>query len=139
MFATYDNDDVYSESNDNNNFTHKSSVVISVQEPVKNEEIKPEIKPEINPFFAIVARCCILGRHSKVETTTETPHDLTKNEIKVLNINRNPSIRTNKNRNPSMRTNITQHFGMPLPKEVDSCGSPVDPYRGRINPAIGWF
>jgi hypothetical protein len=148
MSVTHHNDSVYEVSNDNNKLVSRSQFDVSMIESVQ----KLENESEKNCCWSVLSHCCLFVKDNTFKIATETPCDLSNNELIPINIENTPSIRIRSIENTpsirirsientsSIRTNIIKHYGMPLQNDMDSnYSSPIDPYHKRINPASGWF
>jgi len=113
-FTTYDNEDVHDIDNE---LTRDST--IKSQTNHKKEDIRD------------VPSCWCCLRNKSVE-----PRKLNANKAFVAEL---PPIDLTYLVRTSMSTQITTYYEMPDPNQVDSMGSPIDPYKGRINPGRAWF
>jgi hypothetical protein len=90
---------------------------------VYNSKKKSKLQSTIETIWYTI--CHYLGKHAKVNFSNDS--------------NKHGSSTTNPMKILSTVESISEHYGMPLPNEVNSCGSPVDPYRKTFNPAVGWY
>ena len=162
MFATHDNETVYDMSNDNHiktydeyrdaisdecrdttsdeyrdttgeTFRHPNKLVITefAREPVK--------RVELNVFRSIAFRLCCLGARTKVSAISDSHDKSSTTETLTIVEKQNTSIVTYKLKSNGRLLHKLKSNGNLLSNEIDSCGSPVDPYRRLNNPAKGWF
>jgi hypothetical protein len=121
----------------------RDDTTVRFKPPIKEivEPIQPEV-PKTNRFMKFINRIRnYISPRKKPTINIKNRQFIDELSLHTGTRPQKPNILVSRG---SIIKSLSQHFGMPPSSitrdggEIDSMGSPIDPYKRRVNPAIAW-